>query len=553
MRHGSASPPRRAASHSTSNLACPPLVVASSSGTGASLWTELVDESNEDVNWFRAMKAATVTADGHVLLGGGVSWPDMKSPLLFVRHFYAPCWDSVMAKGEPKDPSLPRQFVVMGTPGIGKSAFGFYILWRALKEGKTVIYKTRKRMGTTFLFRDGKLFTVSSPAYINEMTYRATILIVDGEEPPSVAAFTVLITSPLRARWKEFVKPEGVEQLVFPVFPRDEMLKLRTCAFSAKAGCDEPAVIDRYAKWGGSVRHVLTHPEDSWQMALYNGAAKMSLEYLKASFGTAAKDRAAEAQHNVLHLKAVCELEGSKLLPSDLNFYRFSHGELASQYVHGLVYKQLRANEAENLFAFLRTSEATPAVAGFRGKQFEHFALGALVEGGSFKLKQLRRDGDPVLSGSLTACGPRLELARSSMNTFGTLADVSLDAPSVWKPKSNIFCAIDGVVVCAARRVLAVNATVSLSHPLHLTNERGGLDSLATTLAFPQGEIPFLWLVPEDIFDEMNAPSPLQVNKKVLKPAELRSHIVGKRVVQYAVCIPIPGPGGGSGAVNHTR
>lgn len=506
--------------------------------------TEQLDESNVDVKWFRAMKAATVTADGHVLLGGGVSWPDMASPLLFVRHFYAPCWDSVMAKGESKDPLLQRKFVVMGTPGIGKSAFGFYMLWRALKEGKTVIYKTQKRARKAVLFRNGRVFTCPHVDYIPEIDEPATILIVDGEEPPSVGAFTVLITSPLRARWKEFVKLGGVEDLTFPVFSRDEMLELRARAFASNVGCDEPAVMNRFAKWGGSVRHVLTRPGEKWQKTLTNNAASMSLEQLKASYGDAARDRAAEAQHNVLHLKAACELEGSKLRASDLNFYDFSHGELASQYVHELFYEQLRAKEAENLFAFLRTSEATPALAGLRGKQFELFALGALVEGGSFKLKQLRRDGDPVLSGSLTACGPRLELARSSMNTFGTPADVSLGAPSVWKPKSNTFCAIDGVVVCAAGRVLAVNATVSLSHPLHLTNERGGLDFLATSLASPQGEIPFLWLVPEDIFAEMNAPSPLQVNKKVLKPAELRSHIVGKRVVQYAVCIPIPGPGG---------
>ncbi len=524
------------------------------------MWTELVDESNEDVKWFRAMKAATVTADGHVLLGGGVSWPDMTSPLLFVRHFYAPCWDSVMAKGEPeepslqrkvvvaegepKEPTLKRKFVVMGTPGIGKSAFGLYILWRALKEGKTVIYKTRKRMGTIFMFRDGKLFTVSPSAYIHEMTYPATILIVDGEEPPSVAAFTVLITSPLRVRWKDFVKPKGVHQLIFPVFPLAEMLKLRECAFSSDDGCDEPAVRFRYDKWGGSVRHVLTHPEDSWQRTVLSGAANMSLEYLKASYGTAAKDRAAEAQHNVLHLKAACELDGCTLRSSNLNFYDFSHGELASLHVNGLVYEQLRANEAENFFAFLRTSAATPALAALRGSQFEQFALGELAQGGSFKLKRLRRDGDPVLSGSLTACGSRLELARSSMHTFGTLADVSLGAPAVWKPMSKNFCAIDGVVVCAAGRVLALNATVSVAHPLLLTSKLGGLDVVATTLAFPEGEIPFLWLVPEDIFDEMNAPSPLKVDNKVLKPAELRSHIVGKRVVQYAVCVPTPGPGG---------
>ena len=496
-------------------------------------------ESHADVEWYRAMKAATVTIDGHVMLDGA-SWPDMASPLLFVRHFYAPCWERVMAKGESKDLSLQRKFVVMGTPGIGKSAFGLYILWRALMEGKTVIYKTRERDAKAFLFRDDKVFTVPQIAYIPEISEPSTILIVDGLEPPSENAFTLLITSPLRERWKEFVKTKGVQELVFPVFSLDEMLKLRASAFDSDVGCDESSVVMRYAKWGGSVRHVLTHPEETWQINLTNNAANMTLEQLKASCGYAAKDRAAEAQHNVLHLKAACELEDSELLPADPRFYYFSHGELASLYVHELVYRQLREREFANLCDFLRASGGTPALAALRGVQYEQFALGALAKGGTFEVKLLRRLGDPGLSGSLTACGAHLELPESSMRSFSSLADVQLGEAAVWRPRSKTFCAIDAVV-CTAHLVLAANATVSVLHPLHLTNARGGLDSIASELRLPEvGEIAFLWLAPDDIFDQMNAPSPLKVGGKVLAPAALSSHIVGKRVVQYAVRVSVP-------------
>ena len=69
---------------------------------------------------------------------------------------------------------------------------------------------------------------------------------------------------------------------------------------------------------------------------------------------------------------------------------------------------------------------------------------------------------------------------------------------------------------------------------------RGGLDSIANHLGLSDGEIPFVWLVPEDIFDKMKVPSPLKVGGNVLDSKELKSHNVGKRVVQYAVCVPIP-------------
>ena len=497
-------------------------------------------ESHADVKWYRAMKAATVTVDGHVMLDGA-SWPDMASPLLFVRNFYAPCWESVMAKGESKDLSRQRKFVVMGTPGIGKSAFGLYILWRALAEGKTVIYKTRKRDAKAFLFRDDKVFTVPQIAYIPEISEPSTILIVDGLEPPSENAFTLLITSPLRERWKEFVKTEGVQELVFPVFSFDEMLKLRATAFGSKDSCDESSVVMRYAKWGGSVRHVLSHPEDEWQDELTTNAANMTFAQLTASVDALAKERASEAKHNVVHLKTRSELEDTLLQPDAAAFYRFSHGELASLYVQELVYMQLRERETDKLFAFLRASGGTPALAALRGVQYEQFALGALAKGGTFEVKLLRRQGgDPGLSGSLTACGAHLELPESSMRPFSSLADVQLGEAAVWRPRSKTFCTIDAVV-CTAHLVLAANATVSVSHPLHLTNARGGLDFIASELRLPEGgEIAFLWLAPDDIFDQMSAPSPLKVDGRVLAPAALSSHIVGKRVVQYAVRVSVP-------------
>jgi KaiC/GvpD/RAD55 family RecA-like ATPase len=32
------------------------------------------------------------------------------------------------------------KFAILGTPGVGKSAFGMFLLWKALCAGKTVVY-----------------------------------------------------------------------------------------------------------------------------------------------------------------------------------------------------------------------------------------------------------------------------------------------------------------------------------------------------------------------------------------------------------------------------
>jgi hypothetical protein len=44
-----------------------------------------------------------------------LSWPDMGSPHLFARHFYAPCWESVMAEGVSLTKKQGRKFVILGT------------------------------------------------------------------------------------------------------------------------------------------------------------------------------------------------------------------------------------------------------------------------------------------------------------------------------------------------------------------------------------------------------------------------------------------------------
>eukprot|EP01038_Epipyxis_sp_PR26KG_P014692 gene14692-19739_t len=66
-------------------------------------------------------------------------WPFLQSNMLFVRDFYKSFYDThigIYRKGS--------KLIVCGTPGIGKSAFGLYCIYRGLMDGKTVVYHTSK-------------------------------------------------------------------------------------------------------------------------------------------------------------------------------------------------------------------------------------------------------------------------------------------------------------------------------------------------------------------------------------------------------------------------
>ncbi|RYE85268.1 MAG: hypothetical protein EOO65_00770 [Methanosarcinales archaeon] len=74
-----------------------------------------------------------------------VKWPSMPDcDVLMVRHFYdrfveRHVW-CVLSDEEGDVPRPKNRLVITGTPGIGKSAFGMYLLHRALNAGKTVVF-----------------------------------------------------------------------------------------------------------------------------------------------------------------------------------------------------------------------------------------------------------------------------------------------------------------------------------------------------------------------------------------------------------------------------
>jgi hypothetical protein len=72
-------------------------------------------------------------------LPDGKLWPAIFDPKLFVRDAYHRFYDKYIEghRGE-----MDKQFIVGGTPGIGKSAAGAYFIHRALQEKKTVLYQS---------------------------------------------------------------------------------------------------------------------------------------------------------------------------------------------------------------------------------------------------------------------------------------------------------------------------------------------------------------------------------------------------------------------------
>ena len=169
-----------------------------------------------------------------ITLDEGALWPTLNTRTLFVREWYGGCYDGVM--GSLLGFVLPsgkyaRKFIVCGTPGIGKSAFGLYALYRALREGHTVVYDVAKLDFGFVLSPHGvSAFEHAHVALQSAIRQRDTLYISDSITPPVVNAFTLFITSPRRDRYHEFRKEGDCIMLYAPSLLGQRLSAAASCA-----------------------------------------------------------------------------------------------------------------------------------------------------------------------------------------------------------------------------------------------------------------------------------------------------------------------------------
>ena len=72
--------------------------------------------------------------------------PDTNLNQLFIRESYKTIASSIL------EGNGSHKAIITGTPGIGKSLFLFYLLWKLVKDGKRVLFI----YGTFNIYYDGK-------------------------------------------------------------------------------------------------------------------------------------------------------------------------------------------------------------------------------------------------------------------------------------------------------------------------------------------------------------------------------------------------------------
>jgi hypothetical protein len=493
--------------------------------------------AQENVNRLHsALRVATLepiptSRSSLIRLPDGVFWPQLGAEPLFVRDFYQGCYEGPLSFLDPDCKSKFRKFIIRGNSGIGKSAFGAFLLYQAVKAGRTVVY-TSDKVEYSFIMHSDRQVEVFGTHDIGRRTWGvllnpSTVFICDGITPPVVSAFTVLITSPKRERYKEFFKMVDCEMLTFPVFYRHEIQDMLFTCFQHLL-LEEENVWERYKKWGGIVRYVLTKSGAGSQQLLEDALTAIDLDDLIFHLGARAIESDDKASHRLLHLKPEgggdMEFSGNAF---EMASYVLARTELSSPYIQELVYKALEKRHFERLNHFLAQPILSTSYAKLYGDLYEICAAKALLKGGSFEVFDCST-GKQIEGGvSIPACINHVfrnveDLRRACLTRQGQ--------STMYTPSNPSFTAVDAVLPGN----ILVNFTIDVKHEAKLygsgKKKEEGIVPVANALGVTDDVI-FYWVLPETSFRKAC---------KLGKPFSITGQHVGEMCTlkQYFLCVP---------------
>ncbi|ORY42313.1 hypothetical protein BCR33DRAFT_718472 [Rhizoclosmatium globosum] len=274
-------------------------------------------------------------------------------------------------------------FAITGNLGIGKSVFLFYLMWRLRAQGvKTIVLHRAKDGSNIFVFSETGCFIftdlndVKRTYLYDKNTWYLTDTLPNG--PCAVSAITVVVASPARKHYKEFLKFWKSHPLLYlPVWNPSELLLARKL-YDVSA----EDVETRFHLIGGIPRFVFDKFEDLDETIQF-AVGRLSIEKFEMIVG-GNLDKEDEISHLIIHY-------------SITEKYKFASVQFASEYVIAQTLEIFISHQQSKLHSFLLASEGEKLVASLRGNLFEAYAHRQLVKGGTFQVRSLDNNVETTL------------------------------------------------------------------------------------------------------------------------------------------------------------
>ncbi|KJE97938.1 hypothetical protein CAOG_08004 [Capsaspora owczarzaki ATCC 30864] len=447
-------------------------------------------------------------------LPDGVFWLGnyLLGSVLMVRSCYYGLFDAIT--NPSANPAQKNGRIVTGNPGIGKTFFSAYFVYRLFQQHRplTVVYEPAVKPTTDryLLQTDGNVLLGTFDSFRDILQNRRPNVwyLVDGHAPGFYNAYTLLVTPLCRKIYKE-LEYTSYPMMSMPVWSWDELL---ACMRQLNLDLEQvQAAEERFHRWGGIARHVLNRAMtlETAERYLQQALQGRTVAAIRDAVGQIAGEQ--DVSHRILHIALTSGPESFLLHHTRLVF--------ASDWVADQFLDRAYEAERENLINFLRASAAFGETAALRGHLLERFAHRLICQGGTFRIRNLSNAQAP--ESSLTI--PQLTYVR-----FHKLDDVDLHLQNrYFRPSSGNHPAFDAII--SPHTFLQM--TVSQDHPVKAQRLSEAIQRM------PADRVPQLYfVVPADIFETFR-PQPYHTtdghvfqNRQAI-PANVQ------RVQQFALCI----------------
>ena len=305
-----------------------------------------------------------------------------------------------------------QQYVVIGNPGIGKSCFALYVLYKALKNKTRVVFQ-HQRTDTIYYFDplESKAYKVNNGRVCDYLISISPIIYLYDcatKAPARTLLFknVVVFSSPNHSNYADVLK-DGALKIYMPVWSLEEIHRLHSKSYRSISA---DHVKHYYEVFGGIPRYIFGDGDkevaESRQKDLEAYCDAFTIEMLYQLGMLQLKE---DYSHLLFHLVTTKKDDGS-------HDYSSCSMDFASQFVAECIYKTLKEKEKDDCVRFLRASVDNSLFAVLRGRIFEMKAHECLQNGGRFKIRKLSST-----SGTTSGTISTLILPKSSKKKFHTV------------------------------------------------------------------------------------------------------------------------------------
>jgi hypothetical protein len=380
--------------------------------------------------------------------------------------------------------------IITGTPGIGKSLFMIYLLWKLVKAGRRVLFIYHPN--NIYYDGQGGVFELADyPSVIDHKFWNADLwCLFDAKSKeeghlsalPYPTCTFVLSMSPRREMINDFKKPPIPQIFYMPLWNE---IELETIAPSFPNSNDWH---ERFRILGGIPRHVLevtdTNPIELLQAACRQCELNACIKIV--GLNSAITDKT-NVEHSLVHITSTPP---------------FTHSSVsyASATALDIIVANKDAEAKHKMAELLQSSAGNPLTASLCGYIFEPYAIELLEKGGDFTCRQL-------VHGNTTS-DPADTLLTIIPSTRMVVDKVKLDQTQnqLYIPKTKNYTAIDAWIP----GVGAFQMTVGKTHDIK------GVAKNDLLLLGANGK-KLYWLLPPLFYNSFTKKNPQSIDQYAVK------------------------------------